>query len=231
MLSKVLEYQSVEAKLIALQKELVSNTAKQTLEKMKASAREAQNKLIELENQAQTIIQQYSKTKEDFDKVCDQLNKLIKVDTESLSEEQLRQNIEQSSALSITLGNLERSLSYQKDVVSSILKNFEICKKNIVVSRQKYKECKEKFDAFESEINPKIDSLKKEMSALEKDIDATLLSKYKHLRQDRIFPVFVPLRGDSCGGCSMGLPAALMTKLKQNGYLECEQCRRFIYIL
>ena len=68
------------------------------------------------------------------------------------------------------------------------------------------------------------------MTTLEKQIDANLLSKYKHLRQDKIFPVFVPLNSNACGGCSMALPAALMNKLKENGYLECEQCRRYIYI-
>ena len=230
MLNKVLEYQKIELEVIKLKEKLASNPAKQTLNKMLALGKDAQNKLVELEKQAKATIEQYEKTKEEFTKACDKLNNLIKQEANDVPEDKLRENIEQASALSILLGNLERSLSYQKDVVTTIMKNFDLCRKNIVASKQKYKETKEEYDAFEKEILPQIEEKKKEMAAIEKTADANLFTKYKHLRQDGIFPVFVPLKGNACGGCRMEIPAALMAKLKTTGYLECEQCRRLIYI-
>ena len=134
MLNKVLEYQKIELEVIKLKEKLASNPAKQTLNKMLALGKDAQNKLVELEKQAKTTLEQYEKTKADFESACDKLNKLIKQDSGDVPEENLRENIEQASALSITLGNLERSLSYQKDVVANIMKNFDLCRKNIVAS-------------------------------------------------------------------------------------------------
>lgn len=230
MLNKILEYQNLDLKIINLKEKLSSNPAKITLNKMLALGKDAQTKLVELEKQAQSTIEQYEKTKAEFEATCDKLNALIKQDTNNISDDKLRENIEQANALSISLGNLERSLSYQKDVVSNILKNFDLCRKNIVASKQKYKETKEEYDSFEKGILPQIEELKKQMAAIEKQVDANLLTKYKHLRQDGIFPVFVPLNGNSCGGCRMEIPAALMAKLKSTGYLECEQCRRLIYV-
>ena len=96
--------------------------------------------------------------------------------------------------------------------------------------KQKYKESKLACEKLEESIKPKVEEIKKQKLEMEKSIDPVLLGKYKHLRQDKIFPVFVPLNNNSCGGCSMELPAALMNKLKAEGYLECEQCRRYIYI-
>lgn len=230
MLKNVLEYQSIDLKIVQLKEKLASNPAKKTLNKMIVLAKDAQAKLIELENQAKSTMEQYEKINKEFNDTCEKLNNLIKQDTAELPEDKLRENIEKASALSITLGNLERSLSYQKDVVTNILKNFDLYRKNIVLSKQKYKESKEEYDAVEKQILPEIEALKKEMTAIESKTDASLLAKYKHLRQDGIFPVFVPLKGNACGGCRMEIPAALMAKLKQNGYLECEQCRRLIYI-
>ena len=193
MLNKVLEYQKIELEVIKLKEKLASNPAKQTLNKMLALGKDAQNKLVELEKQAKATIEQYEKTKEEFTKACDKLNNLIKQEANDVPEDKLRENIEQASALSILLGNLERSLSYQKDVVTTIMKNFDLCRKNIVASKQKYKETKEEYDAFEKEILPQIEEKKKEMAAIEKTADANLFTKYKHLRQDGIFPVFVPM--------------------------------------
>ena len=147
-----------------------------------------------------------------------------------MTESQLSESIEKANQLVSLLGSLERGLSSQAENVSTIVKNFETCRNNIVLYKQKYKESKLACEKLEESIRPKVEEIKKQKLEMEKSIDPTLLNKYKHLRQDKIFPVFVPLNNNSCGGCSMELPAALMNKLKAEGYLECEQCRRYIYI-
>ena len=152
MLKNVLEYQSIDLKIVQLKEKLASNPAKKTLNKMIVLAKDAQAKLIELENQAKSTMEQYEKINKEFNDTCEKLNNLIKQDTAELPEDKLRENIEKASALSITLGNLERSLSYQKDVVTNILKNFDLYRKNIVLSKQKYKESKEEYDAVEKQI-------------------------------------------------------------------------------
>ena len=62
-----------------------------------------------------------------------------------------------------------------------------------------------------------------------KTIDPKLMEQYTKRRKDNIFPVMVPVRDSSCGGCHMELPVSMMNKLKEDGILSCEHCRRIIY--
>lgn len=230
MFSNLLEYQKLDGKLLLLKRDLEKNEAKLTLNKVVALVKDSQNKLIELEAKAKASIQEFQKNKADYENAYSELAKLTKQDVEKLSESQINENMEKANQLVSALSSLERALSSQAESINNIIKNFEVCRNNIVTYRQKYKESKTKCDQLEISIKPKVEEIKKQMHSLEKDIDATLLAKYKQIRQDRIFPVFVPLNNNACGGCSMEMPAALMEKLKSKGYLECEQCRRYIYI-
>lgn len=230
MLEKLLEYQKLDGKLLALKRDLEKNPAKQNLNKVVLLVKDSQNKLLELETKAKAAIQDYEKYKAEYEKAFKELNALTKNDLEKMTEEQISASIEKANSLVALLGSLERGLSSQAEAVNAIIKNFDLCRNNIVAYKQKYKESKTQCDELEAGLKPQVESIKKQMLQMEKELDAKLLAKYKHLRQDRIFPVFVPLNQNSCGGCSMEVPAALMNKLKAEGYLECEQCRRYIYI-
>ena len=67
------------------------------------------------------------------------------------------------------------------------------------------------------------------MSSLEKEIDEDLMSKYKTLKSDKIFPVFVGFNDGHCSGCRVEIPTSKVNKLKTDGTIVCEQCHRIIY--
>lgn len=230
MFENIIEYQKLDGKILALKRNFESSNDKKMLNQVISLVKDSQAKLIELENKAKTALADFEQNKKDYDSLYEQLKVLSKVDASSFSEEQAQAELDKINKLTQTLSAMERALSFQAENVNNIIKNFEVCRNNIMTYKQKYKESKEKVDNLQKSLVPEVEQIKKQMAALEKQIDANLLSKYKHLRQDKIFPVFVPLNSNACGGCSMELPAALMNKLKENGYLECEQCRRYIYI-
>lgn len=230
MFENIIEYQKLDGKILALKRNFDSSVDKKTLNQVVSLVKDSQTKLIELENRAKTALSEFEQNKKDYNALYEQLKTLSKIDANSFDEQKAQAELEKINKLTQTLSAMERALSSQAENVNSIIKNFEVCRNNIMTYKQKYKESKEKVDALQASLAPQVEQIKKQMATLEKQIDANLLSKYKHLRQDKIFPVFVPLNSNACGGCSMALPAALMNKLKENGYLECEQCRRYIYI-
>ncbi len=227
MFKNLLEYQKLDGKLLKLKQSVEKNPAKQTLNKVVVLVKDEQNKLLELETKAKSVISDYEKCKIDYDKAYKSFMELSS--NANYSEEKINENLEELNKLVTSLTLLERSLSSQAELVTSIIKNFETCRNNIVTYRQKYKESKTNVEEYESSVRPQIEEIKKQMISMEKEIDKDLLSKYKHLRQDKIFPVLVPLNQNACGGCSMSVSSAHMNKLKSDGYLECEQCRRYIY--
>lgn len=227
MFKDLLEYQKLDAKLLKLNKELENNPSKQMLNKAVAIVKDEQARLLELDSKARTVVANYEKCKEEYEKAYNSFNALSQ--NAETSEEKLSKNLDELNKLVSSLTLLERTLSSQAELVTSIIKNFETCKNNIVVYRNKHKECKQKVEEYEKNLTPQIEDVKSQMSKVEKLIDKDFLAKYKHLRQDRIFPVLVPLNQNACGGCSMSLSSAHINKIKTNGYLECEQCRRYIY--
>ena len=124
---------------------------------------------------------------------------------------------------------LEKKLMTVAEQVNSALNDFEQTKKRYGSARNKYNEQKAMYEKEEAEIKPQLDKIYSELKTLEKEVEPRVLAKYKSIRQDRIFPVLVPLMDKSCGGCMMELSYAAQAKLKEQGYLECEHCRRMIY--
>lgn len=230
MFEKLIEYQRLDGKILSIKRDLEKNEAKVTLNKVVALVKDAQAKLIELENKAKATLLDFDKCQAEYELSYNELVTLTKKDVSSLTEEEANAQLEKINRLAGTLSQLERALSVQAESVGAIIKNFEVCRSNIMTYKQKYKESKERVDSLQKDLIPQVEQIKKQMQELEKQIDSNMLSKYKHLRQDKIFPAFVPLNNNACGGCSMALPSALMTKLKEDGYLECEQCRRYIYL-
>lgn len=230
MLTNILKYQDLEEKLLALQKKLEEHPDKKSVNNMVSQVKSEQNRLISLENQAKETMNEYNTLKAEYEKSLTKMTQLLKTDTEKISEKEFDDLMKNTNELSNHLNNLERKVSTSGMKANQILQNFESAKKNIIISRQKHKQAKEKFDSVKAEIEPQIDSIKKQMSDLEPSIEPNILAKYKHIRLDNIFPVFVVLNKSSCGGCRMEVSAAFINKVKEKGFLECEQCRRLVYI-
>ena len=227
MFEKIIEYQNLDIKKNSLQKTMNSLKEKDEVEKFAGLIKDNQNRLTEIDNDAKKIISVYEKCEEDFKKLKKEIEK---INSDTLSEEDKEKWANSEDALDKQFSSIERNLSVQVENVSNIIKRFETCKNNIVAYKEKYLESKQKYADVLKQYEPQIDEINKTLLSLEKEVDKKLLLRYKQLKQDKIFPVFVPVNVNSCGGCSMEFSSAHMTKLKQAGYLECEHCRRINYI-
>ncbi len=230
MLKNIINYQKFDAKLVRLERELAQDESKKVVSAMVASVKDSQSKLMTLEKDAETQVKELSSLKQEYDNTLNDLNSLIKTDVSSMEESKIKETADKINQMSSKLTVIERKLSTYNDKANNILKNFESTKKSIIMSKQKHKEAKDKYDEKVAKLTPQINEIKAELSSLEKTLDKELFAKYKVRRADNIFPVFVPLTNNSCGGCMMGVSQANVQQIKNKGYMECEQCHRIIYI-
>ena len=193
------------------------------MNKMIAYVKDAQNKSAQLESQAKQLVDDYQKVKSEYDLALKNIQNLVD------SKTQNDRTVNLINTYSSDLYMLERKLNIIVNKSQEILKQFSVAKNNVLKAKQKHKECKEKYDSKINAINPKIEKLRQEQKKLEPEIDEKALAKYKNVLNDNIFPVFVPVAGNLCGGCRMEIPMGKMDKLKNDGYIVCEQCGRFIY--
>lgn len=224
MIEKILKYQEIDKQIRALEKESSNMEEKQIMNKMIAYVKDAQNKSVQLESQAKQLVEDYQKTKSEYDLALKNIQNLVSSTTQN------EKTVNLINTYSSDLYMLERKLNIIVSKSQEILKQFGIAKNNVLKAKQKHKECKEKYDDKIKVLNPKIEKLKQEQKKLEPEIDEKVLAKYKSVLHDNIFPVFVPVsNGRLCGGCRMEIPMGKMDKLKNDNYIVCEQCGRFIY--
>lgn len=228
--NNILQYQKKDAELIRIERELNNNPDKRISSQMIAVVKSAQEKSSLLEKNAEILEKDFYLVKKAYNETISQVEKFVSKDLKSLSQKDLESIINATNGILNNLNILEKKLFSEAEKLNITLNEFEKAKKQYGTARSKYNEHKKNYDEILKTKEPEISKIKKELIELEKNIEPKLLSKYKQLRADKLFPVFVKLTDKSCGGCRMELSAAEIEKVKTNGYLECDNCRRIIIL-
>lgn len=229
-ISKVLEYQKKDYEIIKFERILDASENKKVINQMVQKVKDTQNKSLQLEKLAEDLNREFLSLQQSYEENSKKFDKISKKDFENLSEEEIASLEAVTQSILTNLAVLDKKFIALAEKINKTLAQFDQAKKNYSLAREKHKEHKEKFEEEAQKIQPKIDNLRSELAEIEKDLDKDIVARYKQRRQDKIFPVWVPLNNNSCGGCQMELSIAFVDKLKEKGYGECENCRRVIYI-
>ncbi len=230
-MSNILNYQKTDAELNKLDKIINKAEELEQMTKLNAFVKESQNKSNFLEDSAIKLIKEYDELKNLHDVSTKNINQLIKNDVSKLDKDKLDEYIKNVNELSSELYMLERNFNMLITKISNKLKEFEITIRNVKKARFRHKEIKSKYDEKVQGIEPERKKLLKDLKEIEKNVPKELLIKYNAIKQDGIFPVFVPLVDKGCGYCGMAIPSAKFDILKTSDYIPCEHCRRMIYNL
>lgn len=225
----MLEYQKLDIELNKLKKSNLNSSDREQLNKLKNFIVESHNKGFQLEEDAKDLLDDYNALKKQYNVNCDKVQKLIETDINNISIDQVDSFLSQINSLSSELFLLERNINIIMTKIKNSLKDFDTTKKNIIKAKEKYNECKDKCEKQVEAITPKIKEIEEKMSSLEKDIPQEIFAKYKTIRSDKIFPVYVALDNGHCSGCRVEIPTSKVNKIKAEGSIVCEQCHRIIY--
>lgn len=224
-----LAYQRKDAEALRIERALSKSAAKQTYTQMLEIVKDAKKRTIELEKMAGDMHAKFCQAKTSLEKNEAHLSAIQAKDTETMSSQETNENFSRIATISSNLNVLEKKLLAIAEEVNSILSKFEKTKKEYGVARSKYNTAKAQYEKEEQQAAPQLAAVAKELEKMEHNLDKNVLAKYKAIRQDKIFPVLVPFDGKCCGGCHMEIPYAEQSRLKADGYIECEHCRRIIY--
>lgn len=228
-MSSILEFQKLDEQLIKLQKEISNNPSKRQAQDMKNFIIEGQQKNASLDRESKNLINELEKLKEVQAKGIALVDKYSSQDIEKLSAEELKELSVKLNQAQKHLVELENRLRANLEKSKTVLQEFDNNKKRNAIARQKHADSKASFEEYYKSKEPKLNEIKQKMQEMQKSLDSSELAKYRTLRQDNIFPVYVPLvNGSRCGGCRMELPSNNLEKLKKYKKLECENCRRII---
>ena len=228
-IKQILDYQKQDFEIIKLERKLEESEDKKIYQEMRTVVKDAQNKSNNLEKEAGELIKQYTEMKKAYDAEVKACGEIVNKDPKSLKVEDLDKTVSKTNQMIESISLLEKKLMAFAEHVNSVLADFDSTRKRYNEARKKYSAHKQAYEAMSAKILPEIEKLKHEIKKIEDKMDPAFLQKYKQRRQDKVFPIFVPVVDKTCGGCRMELPSASLDRLKRNGFLECEHCRRIIY--
>ncbi|HEY8418913.1 MAG TPA: hypothetical protein VIL03_00525 [Clostridia bacterium] len=230
-LEKILAYQEQDLALRSLELQIEKSKDYAIAEKAKENFIKLGNIAKQTEKVASDLYDRYKKLESYINGVTSKLEELEKVLEMDLSDKNLEKVEDQIKKLQSNLSALEKELIKLPKNIEETVKRNEDARKEGANMRHVFNEAKQKFDALKEELAPKIQEYKTKLAELAKGIDKEIFAKYQALRKDKVLPAIVKaVDGANCGGCGMQLSAAAVTRLKEKGLIECESCRRVIYL-
>lgn len=229
-IENLLKYQKHDEELFKVEQKLSNSAYRRKANELTAVAKKAQAKSTELENHAEKLIAEIGEIKEKYNLNKKKADEMVSADVENLSMEEIEKINILKPKIMQNLAILEKMLQKSAETINQILSEFNKTKKAYDEARSQYAICKQKIDEETKALEPEKEKLKKELLVLEKDVEPSLMAEYKKRRNDNIFPVVVPLEnGAFCGRCRMEQPKVAISRLKEEGVIVCEHCKRFIY--
>ena len=230
MLNEMLEYQKEEQAKISVENLLLKSKDRENASKIQQELKKQHSDLLALEKSAEKVNGLYNSAIEKFNEYMKKLEEL---------ENQMKNADPEKSALyekiykdMVQVGaSLEKNITNIYYEVQQINKNYEDIINKSKTDRKKFDAFKASFSKLKAENDPKIAQAQANMDKIKTGINPKIFGIYSQKRESHIFPVFVPLTDNKCGGCRMEVPASKINKMKDNefGIIECESCGRYIY--
>ena len=230
MFGKILEYQKIEGIVIKLENELSKSSDREKASEIQKELKNHHSRLIVLEESAKKVNAAYTLAIKKYQEYNEKLAELEK-QVESVSDDKVDLYEKAYKDFVNIASGLEKEIAKMHNEIQQISHEYEEIIKRSKVGREKFDVFKAKYTKLKNELEPQIADNKEKLAKLQKEIDAKLYQKYMQKRENRIFPIFVPLSDNKCGGCRMEISASKLGSMKSNefGVIECENCGRIIY--
>ncbi len=225
----ILEIQRLDSHIRALEREVDKCPASIDFKNYKKILQEGRTRFEQLEAQANEIIKSYNNALTRYSKCKGNSEIVRKRNVENISLDNVSALISDANSL---VGELSEENRRVEDLVRKseeiVRKSSELSNK-LTEAKMRSTTIKAKIEAKRQEVAPKIAEIEKKIASLEPKVeDKEKYSKYKQMKENGLFPVFVPLEDQYCGGCKVELPLNFVEKLKTKKMLPCEHCSRII---
>ena len=152
----------------------------------------------------------------------------LKGDEECTSEDmtEFRHDIEK---LQLEANNLEKEIKQLVRTLDEAVIEYQKTRQQGSKAKKEYDQLKIVCQKEKDDASIDLLAADRKMEELEKRVNASLMARYKRVRQHHTTPV-VEVRDGKCSGCNMSLPSLAIRRLvSEDMILECENCGRLLY--
>lgn len=229
MVEKLLEYQEVDRSLKSIEEELRKSDefkkyaqAVKFLKTVTESKAQIESKATSLLSSMQALeakLKQLNEDKNEFGQIKDIEN-----------EDTLAFLKKKSQELSKQCALLETEIEKLTKEMTELLRSYKelMDKTKLMLAQQD--ENKEKYEKLSKDKAKEKDAINKKLEKIAKDIPEEYLNKYKEKRKDSKFPIIYEIQGKHCSACGTELSQLALSRIKTEKIIECENCRRLVFI-
>ena len=230
MIQELIQYQEIDRKLRKIEVSLANSEERKAVLERKKYLTGVEDSATMHEKKAEDLLARYQKLKSSYEALVKTVEEYTKLSETLEGEDEIEYFERKVNQVMDSLHAIEGELVAVTKEMEETGKSFAELRKNFTKAREGFKAYRAKYDALKATRAPEVEAINAELAEAAKSVDPEILEKYKRKRKDKIFPVLVPMKADSCGGCSMQIPLNQMNRLKKEGHIECENCHRVIYL-
>jgi|GEM_PF-3355103 len=234
-LDSILKYQAIDGELRKIKREIISNESVKAAGEAKREFNEMKQVVVKSEAVATKVYGGYAESLKHYEETVKKAESLmVKLDGESLSDDEAEEIVAQLEALKGKLGEIADYIYNIKKKGEDALREYKQAQKSGKELKSQYEEANKVRTELEEKYRPQIEKLEKELIEARKQVPPALMAEYeKIVKEDKIFPPFAEAYENSdktiaCSRCGYTLPGNAQSELKQNGTIVCN-CKRIIY--
>ena len=235
-LKPLIEYQSIDIELLRSLRDLKKHPDHAKLDQVRHDFDAARQSITSAEESASHMLSFFDTLKQSHDEMLSESDKLIKeLEKSSDNEEKSREIVAKLETIKNNLATLEKKSTDKQTKSEKIVKTFKVNQDKVKKLREEFTAVKARIETFTGDKEPKIAALRTKLDTLRKGIDQELYKKYQQLTTDGKIPALAESRSTdngktyTCLGCGITIAQASKSKLLENGFCNCDSCRRMIY--
>ena len=227
-MKSILKIQELERQIRKLSASVNNSRENAMYDKIKENRKAVRDNLNNIEHNAGVLAKQFDQINQRYEQLSAKSEITAKQKPEITGESNIANLVEDANYLTSELAKLEQKMRELNKNVNELLVAYNRSYAELKTMTNQQNALKNEIQQKEANLLPQKAEIEAQIKALEPKVDKAIYEKYKSMRNDNIFPVFVPLRNNCCGGCLMEQSLRFVEKLKKNGMLSCENCGRII---
>ena len=229
-----MEYQEVDKELKAIEDSLRSSEVYRKYASATKFLRGANDTKEQIEDRAKALSSAMNEMSELYRALKEEQDEFSDSDT-AQQESTVSYLKKKSQELSKKFSALENDITKLSGEINDLVAQYKKYMTTVKAMMAQREENKEKYEALVRETEPKKKEITAKLEEIAKDVPQEYLKKYLEKRKDNKFPICyeieLPAKGSvHCTACGTEFSSLELSKLRQNGYIECENCRKIIFV-
>lgn len=231
----ILEYQENDKKIKAIEDEIKRSESAQKYMSAKKFLSTVNDTISLYDQKAKAVADAHNSVKTEIAKLEELIKEYLAGIDGCETEEELNYLKKKFQEASDNLNALTNKLNATFKDMEDIMVEFNKLRKETAFYQEQGKEFGPKYKQLKESKEVEMKPIKDELLKLEGKIDEQLMNKYKTKRSDKKFPIVYKAvaygkSNFNCPACGTETSIQLTTALNNGEIMECESCRRFLYV-